>query len=352
MKIPKVFSTIAIGTGLLSFVAFVSFTALMLLGYGLICALGTVTFYLVYNPNWKAEDYFDDPAEIALCKAISRSEIAEIDRLISGGVDVNKKGVGGMTFLFWAYPAGEASFKRILEHGGDPNVIYERDFKYKAGGLIAGDTLIFFVINSTRNPHHQYTKHYVKKFENYLQLLIDHGVDINCHRRFGKYTPLHHAIRWGGTPNRKAVQQLIEAEADLNSLNEDGQTPMMTAFDDYETVLLLLEAGADYRIVDKNNYTIAHHVARGVYGRTPQNQVQYNKVVKWLADRDISVERAGEQVDTWLRRREAVKNDYFQRRIPDEVIYGDDIPEGSQAPPPGPSTLTKERLDEYVNNAP
>jgi hypothetical protein len=64
------------------------------------------------------------------------------------------------------------------------------------------------------------------------------------------------------------------------------------------------------------------------------------------------VERAGVQADRWKQRIEEVRDEYFDRRIPDAVIYGDDVPEGSQALPPGPSTLTKERLDEYVNNAP
>ena len=145
---------------------------------------------------------------------------------------------------------------------------------------------------------------------------------------------------------------MIEAGADLNSLNEGGGTPMMTCIPSHETVLLLLEAGADYRIADAGNWTIAHCIARPPYPITPQNKIYYDKIIKFLAERDISVERAGTQADTWKQRAEAARDEYFDRRIPDKVIYGDDIPEGSQAPPPGPSTLTKERLDEYVNNAP
>jgi len=302
-----------------------------------------------YKPNWKAKDYFEDSKEIALCKAINRSDIAEIDRLIDGGVDVNKKGKGGMTFLLWAYPTGETSFKRILEHGGDPNVVYERDFGYRTNDhkLQPGDTLIFLVINSTRGPRSRYTK-YKKQFENYIQLLIDHGANIDFQRKHMNHTPLHWATF---CHNRQAIRQLVEAGADLN-LQEStvGGTPLMSApIPCLETILLLLEAGTDYRIVGRYNQTIAHVVARYATipaQHTPQNQVYYDKVVAWLADRGISVQRAGAQTLAWETRATA------GRQLSLKEIYRDDIPEGSQAPPPGPSTLTKEQWDEYVNNAP
>jgi len=293
-----------------------------------------------YKPNWKAEDYFDDPKEIAMCQAIDRSDIAEIDKLIAEGVNVNKKGKGGMTFLLWAYPAGEASFKRILEHGGDPNVVYEQDFGYRTNDykLKSGDSLIFLVINTTRGS--RYPK-YKKQFENYMQLLIDHGADINLHRKYFEQTPLHWAVF---CQNRKAIRQLIDAGADLNSLAAGGQTPVMTGVD-YETILLLLEAGTDYRIVTEGYWTIAHRIAQ-LPPHTETDRVEYTKLVSWLADRDISVERARTQIEKWRKQVEGQVN------ISPKDIARDDIPEGSQAPPPGPSTLTKEKLDEYVNNAP
>jgi len=252
-----------------------------------------------------------------------------------------------MTFLLWAYPAGEASFKRILEHGGDPNVVYQKDFKYKTNNyeLLPGDTLIFLAINSTRGSRNHYPQ-YKKPFENYMQLLIDHGADINFQRKFDERSPLHYAVF---SQNREAIRQLIEAGADINSLDCSGQTPMMVMTHRFETILILLEAGADYRIVNKrNNMTIAHYLAYS-QPHTKTDKENYDRLVLWLSERGISVENAGQQRKTW----EARTNDgNIVSRVPRERIYRDDIPEGSQAPPPGPSTLTKERLDEYVNNAP
>jgi len=299
-----------------------------------------------YKPNWKAKDYFDDPKEIALCQAIDRSDIAGIDKLIAEGVDINKKGKGGMTFLLWAYPTGEASFKRILEHGGDPNVVYENNFGYITNDykLSQGDTLIFLVIKSTRGPCNRYQK-YKKQFENYIQLLIKHGADIDFQRQSPLTgTPLHHAVF---PQNRKAIRQLLETGADLNALDAAKQTPMMKS-PNYETILLLLEAGTDYRIVDHYNGTIAHHIARHPPDNNVEHRKDYDKLVKWLAGHGISVERAKTQLETWRQRAEGK----VPSSLTKEMIYGDDIPEGSQAPPPGPSTLTKEKLDEYVNNAP
>ncbi|MDR3110936.1 MAG: ankyrin repeat domain-containing protein [Planctomycetaceae bacterium] len=54
--------------------------------------------------NWKAEDYFDDPKVIALCRAIEAKDIKKIDRLVANGADVNAKGKGNMTPLLWAFP--------------------------------------------------------------------------------------------------------------------------------------------------------------------------------------------------------------------------------------------------------
>jgi ankyrin repeat protein len=66
------------------------------------------------KPQWKANDYFDDPKVIALCKAIDARDLKEIDRLVAEGADVNAKGKGNMTPLLWAFPENKPEiFKRI-----------------------------------------------------------------------------------------------------------------------------------------------------------------------------------------------------------------------------------------------
>ncbi|MDR1960347.1 MAG: hypothetical protein LBQ54_15150 [Planctomycetaceae bacterium] len=46
------------------------------------------------NVGWKAEDYFTDPKVIALCNAIEKKDIAEMDKLIADGADVKTIGKG------------------------------------------------------------------------------------------------------------------------------------------------------------------------------------------------------------------------------------------------------------------
>src|SRR5205809_270336 len=71
--------------------------------------------------GWKAENYFSDPQVIALCRAIEANDLAEIDRLVAAGADVNAQGKGKMTPLLWAYPDNKIErFKRLLDHGANP----------------------------------------------------------------------------------------------------------------------------------------------------------------------------------------------------------------------------------------
>lgn len=65
--------------------------------------------------KWKAEDFFTDPGVISLCRAIEKRDVAEIERVVKSGVNINTKGRGNMTPLFWAFPMGEGVFKKMLE---------------------------------------------------------------------------------------------------------------------------------------------------------------------------------------------------------------------------------------------
>jgi ankyrin repeat protein len=92
----------------------------------------TLTWY--ENKNWRAEDYFDDPQVIELCRAIANGaakfndtvdkEVLDlIDKLLAEGADVNAKGKDNMTVLLWSHYARDPRvFEKILKAGADPNV--------------------------------------------------------------------------------------------------------------------------------------------------------------------------------------------------------------------------------------
>ena len=89
--------------------------------------------------GWKAEDYFEDRKVVALCKAIEADDVTELDRIVKEGADVNAKGKGNMTPLLWAFPGGKLDrFKRILEHGANPNVLITSDLGTKGQVFLPG----------------------------------------------------------------------------------------------------------------------------------------------------------------------------------------------------------------------
>jgi hypothetical protein len=115
--------------------------------------------------SWRAADYFDDPKVIALCRAIESNDIAEIDRLVAAGADVNAQGKGKMTPLLWAYPDNRLErFKRLLEHGANPNVAIESDFNTR-GGMRAGDSVTYLACKTS--------------FLGYFEAVFSHGGDPN-----------------------------------------------------------------------------------------------------------------------------------------------------------------------------
>ena len=79
--------------------------ALVLACVGLLCSLGCGLTAMLPGATvhqrcgWRAEDYFTDPQVIALCRAIEANDLAEMERLVKAGADVNAQGKDKMTPL-------------------------------------------------------------------------------------------------------------------------------------------------------------------------------------------------------------------------------------------------------------
>jgi len=120
--------------------------------------------------GWKAEDYFADPKAIALCHAIEANDLDEMDRLIAAGADVNAEGKDGMTLLLWAFPDNKLDrFKKLLEHGADPNVVTKSDFNTHGGFHRGGGDSVTHMACRT-------------EFAGYFEAVFDHGGDPNLIR--------------------------------------------------------------------------------------------------------------------------------------------------------------------------
>jgi uncharacterized protein len=245
--------------------------------------------------GWEAEAYFDDPQMIALCHAIEASDIAEIDRLVATGANVNAQGKGKMTPLLWAFPDNKLErFKRMLEHGADPNVVIESDFNTH-GGMRPGDSVTHLACKTA--------------FPEYFELVFANGGNPNLIKNgiISKETPLFTLIQ-GSAPNKlEKVKLLIDAGADLDYMEGTGGTPVMSAVGwggQFDIALVLLEAGADPGIYQSNQIQkLAHVVVRQESGHlksaTPQQKADYQKLVNWLNEHGESIEEARADMERW-----------------------------------------------------
>jgi hypothetical protein len=202
--------------------------------------------------GWKAESFFDDPKVISLCKAIEANDLKEIDRLVAAGADVNARGKGNMTPLLWAYPDNKLErFKRMLEHGADPNVIIESDFKTH-GGMMPGDSVTHMACRTT--------------FPGYFEVVFDHGGDVNLVLSGKGHvgdTPLHLAIEFGGSRRKEKIKTLLERGANINAINDSELTlPMLAVLHggQYDLALFLLEEGADFRFYPSDSNSRLIHI--------------------------------------------------------------------------------------------
>jgi len=270
-----------------------------LLGCGKVSQLTGKTFH--QKCGWKAKDFFDDPQVIALCHAIEKNDIAEIDRLVADGANVNALGKDNMTPLLWAYPDNNLErFTRLLHHGADPNVSIKSDLNTR-GGFGVGDSVTHMACRTT--------------FPGYFEAVFEHGGDPNLVKNgiFKGDTPLFSVVTGGG-PNKKShLKLLIEKGANVNHLNGGGNTPVMQAVSwggQYVLALELLRAGADWKIYLPNTNTkLVHLVAMEVDPTpnqprtattpqsrkslwTPQQATDYEELVKWLEDHGESIDVA------------------------------------------------------------
>ena len=274
--------------------------------------------------KWKAEDFFTDKGVIALCKAIEKKNVAEVDRLVKSGVNINAKGRNNMTPLLWAFPMGEEIFKKALELGADPNVELTGDV-WHAPLLVQGHS----VMSACASPdivegltHREYFPGV--PMDNYLKFVLQHGGNPNITDVNGK-TPLFYLGLSIPRKVRERVRLLVEAGGDLNHRDSQGCTPLNACIGrETDYLLCMLDAGADYRIPDNGGSDVILRLEKLRKPQGPGGQANSfldravadaRPVFEWLSNEGVNWKAAHAALDSpeAMRNLKSLPADYKHR---------------------------------------
>jgi len=169
------------------------------------------------------------PVEKSIAMA-SEGNVAEVNRAIEIGVEIDELGAQGHTALMAAAYYGHKSIVKILlEAGANPHLLSDDD------GLGEGMTALMFAAESFFASNRQAI----------IKLLIAGGADVNQRGAGGKTAIFYAAL--AGSGYQDCVEMLIDAGADLDLRDNRGNTVLMlvaAAENNYQILNLLIQAGA------------------------------------------------------------------------------------------------------------
>jgi hypothetical protein len=202
-------------------------------------------FGLSESGGSESSKYFPDPKARALADAIAAGDVPTVDKLLAAGARVNQAGTAGMTPLIWALLKGQREvFEDLLDRKANPNA----QLTETVGPIGAGSSAV-----SLAAMHRDIE---------YLRDVLRHGGDINLVNAARSQTPLGASLSALRTENAKL---LIASGANLNWQDRDGDTPLILAatVNQYELVVLMLQAGADPTLTDRFGATLLTRMNQG-----------------------------------------------------------------------------------------
>lgn len=282
---------------------------------------------LYQRPDWKAEDYFTDSKVIELCQALRKRDLVLVDKVIVEGVDVNAKGKGNMTPLLWAFVQGRpwnkppslsqqnqpgftekwalgefdavhlAMFTKLLEHGADPNVRFTSNF-FEASGQLNCD-----------KPHASIAKTATYLEFPYFEVVMKNGGDSHLfftNREKSAYVDF--VVRMASnTMNRadsiKKLRMIIDTGVDLNQVDDEGRTPLMTdvIYGCYDTAVMLVEAGADWEMPRSDSIPTVLKILLEKGPASAEQTEPYRKLIKVLKEKGADFDEARAYIEFYNR---------------------------------------------------
>ena len=187
----------------------------------------------------------------------------------STNFDVDLPDKEGRTLLVAAVLSDDyKTTEKLLKLGADPNLLYP-DYKSKS---VMGWAAAY-------------------KNDSYLKLLTKYNADINLlqERQRTLPSPIYDAI---AADRHENLRFLLNNGANPNVVNKSGHSPLMFAITSasWEMVMMMLDAGADYKFKNKWNEDAASAIERQGLGTEGKNGEWRKKVIQFFKQKGIELD--------------------------------------------------------------
>lgn len=260
--------------------------------------LGCADGFSSRSENRDPAQYFEDSTAVALCKAISRNDVREIERLLDNGAQVAARGKGNVTPLLWAISRSElATIQALLDRGANPNHMLETNDMLLPLGIRRGQSATQFAAEYRDND--------------VFEAVMTANGDPQQVNPITGHSLLHTVIRSITlTEKRERIEYLIDAGTPLDTIDNSDATPAIYAArfgKQYNICLMLLEAGADPLVPGKRLYKRLVHVVceqeaeerRLSLRISPRTKQDRDRILSVLQDAGESLESARADVAKW-----------------------------------------------------
>ncbi len=198
------------------------------------------------NPNLINE--LEEKNEDVLHYSAKRNNVESLKFLLSKGASVDSSDEDGVTALWYASSNGStAAAKLLLEHGADP--CHADNNKYTP-----------FHMAGAKDAHEILKEFLARKKENGKQLVVN----VNLLNKNAE-TPLHHTLKYDRKGTEKSALLLIKAGADFKLVDQSGYRVIhRAAQSNYPlTIEALIKKGEAPDIVDQQNNTPLYYAIQG-----------------------------------------------------------------------------------------
>jgi ankyrin repeat protein len=184
----------------------------------------------VYNSDFKTSSMYQGETQKLVYKKDYQSLKVKLN-----SENINNKNKYGFTPMFVALHEGNVEMVKFLENKGanfDGVINYKKSHKGYDAYMLAVDS------NNSEVLDYMIAKKFV----------------VNINQKNAGFAPIHLA---SAHCNSKLVDQLIKAGADINNVNDHGETPLIVAtrVHCFSVAVTLKEAGADFNLKNKKSQT-------------------------------------------------------------------------------------------------